>query len=247
VTIAPKGGYLDPKTIPDTVLILPPAPKEGSPEAAADKVIYNETRALKGSTRWTLAARDAVNYLGAYDCALGVRLTPETTPRTLELLRRTGVDASKVTNLPKDHYGRPRPFVGSSDPICVEDQRSGLTRSASYPSGHATFGWSVGLILAEAAPDRAAEILSRARSFAESRVVCGVHNLSDVQMGMVAGSVLVAALHADAVFATDLAAAKAELAGARSAPGAAPLEPAMCAVQSDAEAHTPWDNPKTAK
>ena len=40
------------------------------------------------------------------------------------------------------------------------------------------WGWTVGLIMAEVAPDRATEILARARAFGEGRLVCGVHTLS---------------------------------------------------------------------
>ena len=41
-----------------------------------------------------------------------------------------------------------------------------LAKSPDYPSGHASWGWAVGLILAELAPDRAVPILQRARAAA---------------------------------------------------------------------------------
>jgi acid phosphatase (class A) len=244
--ISPKGGYLDPASLPDPVLILPPAPAPGSSLDKADRAVFESTRRLKDGPRWRLAALDAVDYFGPYACALGAPLTPATTPLTLAMLRRAGVDASRLTNIAKDHYRRPRPFVGADQPICVEDQRAALTKSASYPSGHATFGWTAALILAEAAPDRAGAILARGRAFAESRVVCGVHDVSDVEMGMVLGSVLVSALHTRPAFAADLAAAKAELAAVRAAP-AAPPPGESCAADLAAEAHTPWANPVAAK
>ncbi|MFX8852512.1 phosphatase PAP2 family protein, partial [Acinetobacter baumannii] len=89
-------------------------------------------------------------------------------------LGRVGRDASSITNLAKDHFERPRPFIAPGGAICTESDRAGLMKSYGYPSGHATFSWAVGLILAELVPDRATDILARARAFGESRVVCGV-------------------------------------------------------------------------
>jgi hypothetical protein len=40
------------------------------------------------------------------------------------------------------------------------------------------------MLLARLVPDRAGDVLARGRNFAESRVVCGVHNLSAVGSGL---------------------------------------------------------------
>jgi acid phosphatase (class A) len=231
----------------DPVLVLPPPPAAGSDAAAEDLAVFKATRALDGSARWALAARDAVNYVGAFDCALGVALSPTATPRTFALLRRVGADAAVLTNAAKDHYGRPRPLASHEGPICVESQRSALLKSASYPSGHATYGWAVGLILAELAPDRASALLARARAFGESRVVCGVHYVSDIDEGRTNGALLVAALHGDPAFRRDLDAARSELTAALTLAAAKRPDPQECAVESEASVHTPWVNPTTAK
>ena len=97
----------------------------------------------------------------------------------------------------------------------------------------------MGLILAEVAPDRAAEILGRARSYGESRVVCGVHYESDVQAGRVAASAVFSALQAEPAFQRDLAAVKAELAALRHAGGVFPGAP-ECRIEADAVAHPVW-------
>ena len=170
------GGYLAPGAL-DTARIIPPAPAEGSAVAEADRAVFLATRKLKDSPRWTLAVNDVDEkaILTDYSCALGVTPTPQTTPRLIGLLMKLRYDVGAAVNGPKDLYKRKRPYLVDNGPICVEASAS-LAASPDYPSGHATWGWTVGLILAEASPEQASPILVRARAFGESRLVCGVHN-----------------------------------------------------------------------
>ena len=96
----------------------------------------------------------------------------------------------------------------------------------------------MGLILAELAPDRATEILSRARAFGEGRLVCGVHNLSAVEAGRMNASIVVAGLHGNAEFRKDLEVARQEVAAARKA-GPAP-DPTACAKEAATVAINPY-------
>ncbi len=240
---AAAGGYLVPTTAPVTLSILPPPPAAGSGREADDKAIFKATRALQGQPRWDLAIADAdlrpETVLQAFACDIGVSLDGRNAPGLLSLLRRSGIDSYMAFNPPKDHYGRPRPYMAADAgqaPICVP-KSDALAKSASYPSGHATVSWAWGLIVAELAPDRTTEILARARSIGESRIVCGVHYLSDVEAGRTTGSILVAALHGDAAFRADLDKARAEVAAARVAPHTAPSQ---CAIGDDAAAHPPY-------
>ena len=77
-------------------------------------------------------------------------------------------------------------------------------------------------------------------------MVCGVHFPSDIEAGRTTGSALVAALHADPGFQAAFSAAKAELADAEAGAHASP-DAATCALDKDAEIHTPWTNPETGK
>ena len=197
------------------------------------------TRALAGSPRWQLAALDARDYFHGFGCILGVTLTPEAAPKTVTLLRRALGDARAVTDRPKDNWRRRRPLYGNAQPICVEAQRADLLNSASYPSGHATAGWTLGLILAEAAPDARDALLVRARAFGESRVVCGVHFPSDIEAGRTNGAALVAALHGDAAFKADLEAARDELKALRGS-SPPPGEAAQCRAEIELAAKPPW-------
>ena len=75
-----------------------------------------------------------------------------------------------------------------------------------------------GLILAEAMPVRADAVLRLGKDSGDSRMICGVHFISDVEAGRTLGSAMVARLHATPAFTADLKKAKRELAKARIAP-----------------------------
>jgi acid phosphatase (class A) len=78
----------------------------------------------------------------------------------------------------------------------------------------------------------------RARAFGESRVVCGVHNMSAVEAGRTNGSILVAALHGSPEFRRDMDAARAEVAAARKRGPAPP--PAVCSARAAVEQPSPY-------
>lgn len=232
-------GYLG-EAGPDTYKILPPAPVPGTIRYQADRATYLATRSLKDSPRWNLAAADADEAAIVKDmsCAVGIEMSPQTVPKLTKVLMTARYDVRRAVNTPKDIYKRQRPYLIDDGDICVA-KSEGLAKSPDYPSGHATWGWTVGLILAELAPDRATEILSRARSFGESRLICGVHNLSAVEAGRTNGSIVVAGLHGSAAFRADMDAARKEMAALRKsarAPGGA-----TCAAEAELIAKSPYN------
>ena len=237
-----EGGYLSAARLPDAATLLGAPPAPGSGTEAGDIATFAATRALQGTPRWSLATRDAVfgadALLQDFSCALGVRLNPADAPALHHLLSRIVVDSDAVDSHAKKVFKRPRPFVDHQGPICVVKE-SWLARSYSYPSGHSTFAWTAALVLSEAVPDRATEILARARTYGESRVVCGVHYESDVEAGRIAASATFSALQAEPEYQRDLHAVRAELAALRSAGGAAP-DAKECRIEDDAVAHPVW-------
>ena len=241
---APAQGYLG-ANVPDGRVFIPPPPALGSVADVVDVTAYERTRALKGSPRWDLAAKDAVQtpaaVLADFDCAVGVNIDQATAPKLMALMTRVGRDIGASVNKAKDHFKRPRPFTRIPGPICAGVPEE-MAKSWSYPSGHTTGGWTYALILAELAPDRASEILERGREYGESRVVCGVHWVSDVEAGRTNGAGLVAALHADPGFTADLAAARAELAALRKTATARP-DAAQCKALDELASPQPWIAP----
>lgn len=231
VPAQPQQGYLPAGTL-DTLKILPPAPKPGSPQAEADRRMFLATRAWKDTPRWALAINDVDEkaILADFQCALGFTPSMTKTPRMVGMLLRLRFDVGAAVNGPKDYYKRPRPYLVDEGPICV-DKTDGLAKSPDYPSGHATWGYAVGLALAQADPERATAILARARAFGESRAVCGVHNVSSVQAGQLNASALMAAVSGTGLFQSDLAGIRKEIAANREA-GPAP-DAAKCAAEAE--------------
>ncbi len=235
-------GYLTDQTAPNGALILPPQPTPGTDRYAADRAIFKATRTLEGTPRWALAQND--NQLTTADlekdfsCALGARVTPANAPKLSLLLTRAARDSKRVMDDAKAAFTRDRPFKIDPGNICIAHTDS-LDNSYDYPSGHTTLSWMVGLILSELAPDRATEILTRARAYGESRVVCGVHNASAIEAGRTTGAATAAAVNGSAAFRADLDAARAELAALRANPANA-VDAGQCKAEANLIAKTPY-------
>ena len=226
----PSGAYLTPEATPDGVRILPPPPRAGGPVALADSRVFDATRKLQDSPRWKMATSDVdTDAFAHFACALGVSLTARTAPALARVLDRA--DTSGVVDPVKRFYPTRRPYLGTRAPIC-QPRTAALAGNGDYPSGHAANGWMEALILSELAPDRATQILARGRAFGESRMVCGVHSLSAVQAGWLAGAAATAALHGSAAFRADLEAARSEMETLRAT--APPPAAAACRIEAEA-------------
>ncbi len=230
---AKPNGYLAPAQVPAGPAYVPPPPAEGSPRAIADRQVFEATRALKDTPRWTVAQGDADidphSAARLWDCALGARLGENQGPATTRLLTRMLADVSVSYGAAKDYYRRPRPIVGNDAPICVPRDKH-LAESFSYPSGHSSISWAWTLAMAEMEPDKAAAILRRGAAIGDSRVVCGVHFVSDVEAGRRVGAAVFAAEQNAPDFQADLRAAKAEIDARRAAGQTDPV----CTAETEA-------------
>lgn len=213
-------GYLSPKVLPNSLVLVPPPPATGSAAFAHDKEISQKSFVLRDTPRWLLAISDAdlafPHAAGTFSCALYAPITEVDMPYLYMLLRRTLTDLGLSTYAAKKQYNRTRPFVLNKEPLCTPDEKAFLETDGSYPSGHTAIGWGWALILTEISPDQTEAILARGRAFGESRNACNVHWYSDVAQGRLIAAGTVARLHADSAFRSDLEAAKAELAAIRS-------------------------------
>jgi acid phosphatase (class A) len=204
--------------------------------------IFRATRSLEGTPRWTLAQSDdnasVAGLFKAYSCSLGVSLTQQNAPQVSALISKANVDAGAAANVLKNLYQRKRPFQLEDRPICLSPaEKTTLERVPDYVSGHAAAGWEAALIFAELAPDAATDILARARAFAQSRVVCGVHHLSATEEALMSSAAIFAAQNASDAFRRDLEAARTELTVLRkNATGV----PASCSLENDALSKNPY-------
>ena len=212
-------GYLDPKTLPNSLALIPPPPAPGSAAFAHDEEVARGTFALRGTPRFALAASDfdlkLPHLVETFSCAQNIQITEADAPYFYTLLRRSFSDLALSTYSAKNHYKRMRPFMRNKEPLGVPEARALLEKDPSYPSGHTAVGTGFALILSEISPERADEILARGRAFGESRNIVNHHWHSDVVWGRFMGEATVARLHADPTFRADLEAAKAEVAAVR--------------------------------
>jgi acid phosphatase (class A) len=210
------AGYLAKGEGPDSGTLLPPPPAGGSMALANDR--QGEARALKlqGTARWEQAKIDADIFtptaIDVMSCAAGRKLGPEETPKVNALLRKAGADLGLASYPAKTMYKRPRPFIRNGKPVCTPDMGKVLESDGSYPSGHAAIGFGWGMILSDVLPKRKAKLMKRGAAFADSRRVCNVHFLSDIEAGGTLARAVVEKLRANAAYQADVAAAKAELA-----------------------------------
>jgi acid phosphatase (class A) len=208
-------SYLAPAQLPDSLALLPPPPEKGSSAFKRDEEARKSVAKMRGSARWSRATSDAVldpSHVSAdFSCAMGMRVSKESTPYLYGLLGKMMVDVGLSTYRAKDKYKRIRPFVAHKAPTCAPGDEPTLRFDGSYPSGHSAIGWGSALVLAEINPDRADAILQRGRDFGQSRLVCNFHWQSDIDAGRVIAAATVARLHADADFRADVDAAREEV------------------------------------
>jgi acid phosphatase (class A) len=222
---APRAmGYLPAGATPSSAQLVPPPPAPGSAAMARDEDVSRTALAIHGTPRWDLATKDAVlafpQIAETFSCALNAPISEEKTPRLMQLLRKTLVDAGRSTSEAKRKYQRVRPFMANNKPMCTPDRDAVLRADGSYPSGHSAIGWAFGLVLSEVAPEQANAILARGRAFGQSRIVCNVHWQSDVLEGQMVASAVVARMHAEPAFRNDIEAARAEVAALHAQPQA---------------------------
>ena len=228
------AGFLTAATLPNALATIPPSPKEGDARNTLDWDIFLKTRALEGTDRWALAKSDdsykPADVMKDFSCAVGVTLTPQNSPTLLTIVGRTTIDAGMAAEAAKQFYKRTRPFMHNPGNICI-DRDGGIAKSFDYPSGHASLGWTAGLVVAQLSPENSTQVLARGRAYGESRVVCGVHNMSAVEAGRTNAAGVFAALQGSDDYRGALDKARTELAAARAAGGVP--DAAMCAKEAE--------------
>jgi acid phosphatase (class A) len=198
----------------DGARFLPPPPAAGSPQAAAEIAELKAIAARRTPAEFEAAAHDDKDESGAFfAAAIGPGFDLGKLPATKKLLADVLATEDVVSKGAKTHFARPRPWIVIADWQTCAPHKAGPALN-SYPSGHATVAYSEGVVLAALLPDKAEAILNRAATFAENRLVCGVHFRSDIVAGQVLGTMLAAKLMGNPAFKSEYDAAAAELAAA---------------------------------
>jgi acid phosphatase (class A) len=192
----------------DLTLLLAPPPAAGSPAALDDLQAVLAAQAARTPAEDEAAKADADRSVFRFADVLGSNLVPTTLPRTAAFFKRVEQLDKASVKLTKSYWKHPRPSEVSDKVHPLSMEKPG---DWSYPSGHATFGYTTAVLLANMLPEKRAAIFDRAALYAQHRVVMGVHFPSDVEAGRIAGTVIAAQLLQDPLWHADFVAARDEL------------------------------------
>lgn len=179
---------------PTNVLIklLAPPPCDTCEETKAELAELNQLEATRTEAETKHATDDITisvpRFLGGanikFDTALLEKcMGKDTLFDRLSKLTRATSDAAKNT------FCRTRPYDlpgGTTHPL------QQVKNSASYPSGHTTWGTAIGTVLAEMVPEKREELVARIADYGHSRMVAGVHYRTDVDAGKALGALIAA-------------------------------------------------------
>jgi acid phosphatase (class A) len=187
--------------------ILAPPPVIGSASEQKDLQAVLDVQKRRSAAESKEAEGDAELSVFRFADVLGERFNADNAAFTAQFLRRTLSDAGESISSAKAHFKRDRPFLRSAEVQPIIRKPGG----GSYPSGHATFAFLNGILLAAMVPEKAAQIHERAERYAYNRVTAGVHFPTDIEAGRISAAVIANGLLHEPKFLADLEAAKAEV------------------------------------
>lgn len=192
---------------------IPPPPISSSFEYKLEIEFMKSRIAKLSDAQKELAIKDALNESVGFfsDTLAGFDIAK--LPKTKSLFDKVKYNAGYEARSFKNYFKTKRPYQVDSDiQACVAPKPSNLDRS--YPSGHTTMGYAMGVVLANLVPEKAKEIMERSRLYGENRINCGAHFPSDVSGGQVLGTLVAKELIKNNEFQLLMKASKEELSAA---------------------------------
>lgn len=210
---ARDAGYLDRAAVRAFSADFSPSPIDPEHEQAVFRLVE------PGTDRWWLAIAHAElrppEAAQHFDCVLGARLAEQPRPALTRLMNRLLIDSAGVANALAEQEPRRRPIAERPDlQPCVRIDEA-VRNSPSWPAGGAVAGAAYGEMFAALAPDQAEAARRRGLDIGYSRAVCRVNWHADVTDGVRIGQAVYERASATPDFATDLEAARQEVAAAR--------------------------------
>lgn len=205
----------------DPSRLLPPPPQDGSETQIREltevkRIITSRTPERFKQAQWDNDHESSI----AFASTIGPEFDLTKLPATAKLLAAVENDQSVAASAAKVFFHRKFAAVVDTSIVPLTCDPADVAASAakpggrplrSYPSGHATMGFTVGVVLAALIPEKSQAILAHAADYAYSREVCGEHYRSDVEASHALGSALAIMLLQNAALQPQIEAAKAEL------------------------------------
>jgi acid phosphatase (class A) len=195
---------------PAAATLLPPPPLMDSPEQAADmdevRTVYHAASDADKQAAYAEKKFTVFNFTGA----VGSFFVETNLPQTAAFFAKVQSDAETVTDLGKDYFHRPRPYVTDTNLA-----NGKLEKSFSYPSGHSTESMVLALVLADLIPDKHDAIIAHARLMGWHRVQIARHYPTDIYAGRVLAQAIVKQMKKDDDYKKELDEVKTEIEAAR--------------------------------
>jgi acid phosphatase (class A) len=201
--------FADSKEI-NLLMLLPPPPANDSAQTKAELGEVLTLQVTRTAEMEARAVADATENVWRFaDVINNPKFTAETLPKFAAFFDRVVETEGDVVDPAKDVWKRPRPHLYSDlvKPVVP------LSKSGAYPSGHATVGTLMGIVLSNMLPEKRPQIMARAWEYGHNRLVGGIHFASDIEMGHIAGAVIAQTISTHPDFKAEFEAAKAEVRG----------------------------------
>lgn len=199
--------FTDSKEI-DLLMLLPPPPAVNSVQMKAELGQILTIQVTRTKEMEARAVADATENIWRFaDVVDSPKFNAATLPKFAAFFDRVVETEGAVVDPAKDAWKRPRPHLYSDlvRPVVP------LSKSGSYPSGHATVGTLMGIELANMLPEKRAAIMARAWEFGWNRVIGGIHYPSDIEMGRISATVIAQTISTHPDFKREFDGAKSEL------------------------------------
>ena len=202
--------------VPVAALLMPP-PKHDSAQTKAELQELLRLQESRTSQQVEHVRGDDRRTVERFLHGMGIKVE-QLSNSTAHFFDCIGAAVEKTVREAKTTFARTRPYRLHESKLHTLKKLSDRD-STSYPSGHATYGTVVGLVVVEMLPEKKEEIYKRIQDYGYSRLVSGAHFRSDIYAGNVAGAAIAASLLNNESFRDELKQVKVEL---RKAAGFAP-------------------------
>ena len=187
--------------------LIPVPPAQDSAETKAEIAAYHTMEKTRTKEQADFAVADDEESVFRFLDGMGIKIDPAKAPNAAKFFERVAATEGATVDPVKKIFGRPRPPLVDATIVPLIP----LSKSGSYPSGHATMGMLFGMTLAKMVPEKKDAFMARAIQYGESRFVVGVHYESDLAASKMAGAAVGNVMMHNPDFIKEMEAAKGEL------------------------------------